>query len=582
MADNDDLIQFADEPNPASGEPVATWKIAIIDDDPAVHDGTRYALYDYILNGQGLSLLSAYSAAEGRQLLQDNPDVAVVLLDVVMETDSAGLELVTYIRNELCNDTMRIILRTGQPGQAPERHVIVDYDINDYKAKTELTADRLFTTVTAALRSHQQLLRMAQTRRGLEIILDAASTLFDFRSMQRLAEGVLTQLSSLLDVSCAGILVLKDNGRHEFRVLAGSGCYSDFAGLQQPQDLSPNLADLIQRAFDSRQTEFLDNRSLLYLSTSSGSEIVVLLEASKNLSETDQTLVRIFCDRLSVAFENVVLYDQLQLANASLERRVEQRTEELRSVNDRLQGQWLRARRINAFQSEVLGTVAHDIKSPLGVILGRTEIMSELLTSGASQVSLLGTQVQHIRDSAQHLTNMVNELISDALADADDITLRRESINLASLVREVVDANQPMAQKKLQSIEMTCDEAMRVNCDPDRLREAIDNIISNAIKYSPISGEISITLGRDTQEAVLRVRDSGPGLVPDDMRRLFGRFQRLSAQPTGGEHSTGLGLSIAKRIVDLHGGLIRAESAGAGFGSTFIIALGLDDSGMQS
>ena len=127
------------------------WKVAVIDDDHAVHEGTRFALSDYNLNGQTLEILSAYSAAEGRKLMQAHPDIAAVLLDVIMETDAAGLDLVEYIRNEIKNETVRIILRTGQPGQAPERRVIVQYDINDYKAKTELTADKLFTSLTAAL-----------------------------------------------------------------------------------------------------------------------------------------------------------------------------------------------------------------------------------------------------------------------------------------------------------------------------------------------------------------------------------------------------------------------------------------------
>ena len=161
--------------------------------------------------------------------MRDNPDIAAVLLDVIMETDVAGLDLVEYIRNEIKNETVRIILRTGQPGQAPERRVIVQYDINDYKAKTELTADKLFTSLTAALRSYQQLERMVQTRRGLEIIIDAASTLYDFKSMQRLAEGVLTQLASLLNVDCAGILVLRDDGAPGERVFGAGGL-----GLLQP------------------------------------------------------------------------------------------------------------------------------------------------------------------------------------------------------------------------------------------------------------------------------------------------------------------------------------------------------------
>src|SRR6476660_4559516 len=215
--------------------------------------------------------------------------VAVVLLDVVMETEGAGLELVDFIRTELRNETVRIILRTGQPGQAPERRVIVQYDINDYKAKTELTADKLFTSLTAALRSYQQLERMVQTRRGLEIIIDAASTLYDFKSMQRLAEGVLTQLASLLNVDCAGILVLRDNGGSagsELSVLAGSGCYSRFIGTTTSKALDPDLRAMVEAAFQGRKNEFADHRSVIYLRTGSGREVVVLLQAERELSET--------------------------------------------------------------------------------------------------------------------------------------------------------------------------------------------------------------------------------------------------------------------------------------------------------
>jgi len=245
MAEQDDVLHLIDDSGTVPEVSTARkWKIAVIDDDQAVHEGTRFALSDYSLNGQTLEILSAYSAAEGRTLMRQHPDIAAVLLDVIMETDAAGLDLVEYIRNELKNETVRIILRTGQPGQAPERRVIVQYDINDYKAKTELTADKLFTSLTAALRSYQQLERMVQTRRGLEIIIDAASTLYDFKSMQRLAEGVLTQIASLLNVDCAGILVLRDGGMvgDDFSVLAGSGCYSRFIGSTGSRSLDPDFA----------------------------------------------------------------------------------------------------------------------------------------------------------------------------------------------------------------------------------------------------------------------------------------------------------------------------------------------------
>jgi signal transduction histidine kinase len=576
MAEQDDVLHLIDDTGAASEDVEARkWKIAVIDDDPAVHDGTRFALSDYSLNGLGLEILSAHSAAEGRKLMAEHRDIAAVLLDVIMETDVAGLELVEYIRNELRNETVRIILRTGQPGQAPERRVIVQYDINDYKAKTELTADKLFTSLTAALRSYQQLERMVQTRRGLEIIIDAASTLYDFKSMQRLAEGVLTQLASLLNVDCAGILVLRDNGStagSELSVLAGSGCYSRFIGSTTSKALDPDLRELVEAAFQRRKNEFADHRSVLYLRTGSGREVVVLLQAERDLSETDRALVEIFSSRLSIAFDNVILYQQLQDANTQLEDRVAQRTRALMQANRRLSAQWLRLQRANGFKNEILGTVAHDLKNPLGVILGRTEMLKELISTGASEDGVIA-QVDHIRDATKRLTTMVDHLISDAMADAFDITIRREPVDVAALVQEVAEANQPLAVNKQQAIAVSAPPNIVTMCDTDRIREAIDNLISNAIKYSPIGGKITVTVSHADSDTIIRVGDEGAGLSPEDLGRLFGRFQRLSAKPTAGESSTGLGLSIVKRIVDMHGGEVTAESEGPGQGSTFTITL---------
>jgi signal transduction histidine kinase/DNA-binding NarL/FixJ family response regulator len=576
MAEQDDVLHLIDDSGIAPEvSTVRKWKIAVIDDDQAVHEGTRFALSDYSLQGATLEVLSAYSAAEGRILMRDNPDIAAVLLDVIMETDVAGLDLVEYIRNEIKNETVRIILRTGQPGQAPERRVIVQYDINDYKAKTELTADKLFTSLTAALRSYQQLERMVQTRRGLEIIIDAASTLYDFKSMQRLAEGVLTQLASLLNVDCAGILVLRDDGgvaKNDFSVLAGSGCYSRFIGTTSSRSLDPDLRQMVEAAFQRRKNEFADHRTVLYLRTGSGREVVVLLQAERPLSDTDRALVEIFSSRLSIAFDNVILYQQLHEANTQLEDRVAQRTRALMQANRRLSSQWLRLQRANGFKNEILGTVAHDLKNPLGVILGRTEMLTELIGAGSPKENVTA-QVEHIRDATKRLTSMVDHLISDAMADAFDITIRREPVDVAALVAEVTDANQPLAVNKQQTIAVSAQPNFVTMCDADRIREAIDNLVSNAIKYSPIGGKITVAVTHEHSNTVIRIGDEGAGLSPEDLGRLFGRFQRLSAKPTAGESSTGLGLSIVKRIIDMHGGHVAADSAGPGQGSMFTVTL---------
>jgi len=576
--DGDVLVLLDDEPAEPAGTPASRWKVAIIDDDAAVHDGTRFALDDYSLHGRGLELISARSAAEGRALLRSHPDTAVVLLDVVMETEGAGLDLVQYVREELGNETVRIILRTGQPGQAPERRVVVDYDINDYKAKTELTADKLFTALTAALRSYEQLRKLTETRRGLEIIIDAAATLFDQRSLTRLAEGVLTQLSSLMAIECVGILVLRErkpSGGNGITVLAGSGCYKDFAGIDTKQPLDEVLLQLISEAFERRCHDFAPGRCILYIGTGSGREVLVLMDAEKQLSDTDKKLLEVFCSRLAAAFDNVTLYEQLERANLQLEEKVERRTAELRAAKERLETQSARLRRANAFKGEVLGTVAHDLKNPLGVILGRTEMLNELLDMTPVPADSARAQIEHIRSSTRRLTAMVDELIADAMADALDISVRADRVDVGGLVLEVAEANRGPASAKGQVITVTAQSDLCVTGDLERLREAVDNLVSNAVKYSPRDGQIVVTASSVGGEAVIRVADQGPGLSPEDHGRLFGRFQRLSAKPTGGESSTGLGLSIAKRIVDLHRGRIFVESGGASGGAVFTIALPL-------
>ncbi|QCK86100.1 DUF3369 domain-containing protein [Phreatobacter aquaticus] len=570
--DDDDLIRVVEDDVVEAPVPAHRWKVAVIDDDPAVHSGTNYALYDYDLGGTKLELLSAFSAAEGKTLLAAHPDMAVVLLDVVMESDGAGLDLVQYIRNELKNDTVRIILRTGQPGQAPERQVIVDYDINDYKAKTELTADKLFTALTAAIRSYQQLMRLVETRRGLEMIVEAASELFDLKSMRKLAEGVLTQIASLVRAECDGILVLREAGKTGFSVLAGSGVYRG-APEEGHAGIDGEMTTLVTQAFERRRHAFDHRESGLYVRTASGREIVVGLRADKPLSETDRALVAVFCARLSTAFDNVILYEQLQAANETLEQRVAERTHQLTVANGRLTAQWQRLKRTNDHKAEVLGTVAHDLKNPLGVILGRSEMMGELLDLSPPNIERAKMQIEQVRASVARMTGMVDELINDAMLDAEDIVLRLADIDTVAVISAVVDANAPLAERKGQTLIYSGPESLAGRADPDRLREAIDNLVSNAIKYSPPGGRVVVALSSGESGHRLSVTDSGPGLQPEDHDRLFGRFQRLSAKPTGGESSTGLGLFIARRIVELHGGCINAESHGAGKGATFSLSL---------
>lgn len=161
MNPQDDELIFADEISapaevqPATEAPQEVWKVLVVDDEPQVHTVTKLVLRDLTFKGRKIQFCDAYSAAEAKKVLAENPDVCLALVDVVMEEEDAGLHLVEYIRDIMNNKAIRIILRTGQPGYAPEKEVIIDYDINDYKEKTEMSAQKLITCVITAIRNYE-------------------------------------------------------------------------------------------------------------------------------------------------------------------------------------------------------------------------------------------------------------------------------------------------------------------------------------------------------------------------------------------------------------------------------------------
>ena len=169
VTDNDFFDEiFADESGTEQLLDEERWKILVVDDEEDVHAVTRIALDNFSFRNKALEILDAYSAKEARQVVSQHPDIAVVFLDVVMETGSSGLELVDYIRNDLRNQKVRIVLRTGQPGEAPEKQVMERYGIDDYRLKTDLSADNLFSATVAGLRNYESIARNEQRQIDLE------------------------------------------------------------------------------------------------------------------------------------------------------------------------------------------------------------------------------------------------------------------------------------------------------------------------------------------------------------------------------------------------------------------------------
>lgn len=295
------------------------WRVLVVDDDSEVHAVTRMILSKFRFQDRGIDLLSAYSAAEARELLSRESDIAVILLDVVMETDEAGLQLVRAVREELGNHAVRIILRTGQPGQAPEEKVIVDYDINDYKAKSELTAQKLFTAMVTSLRSYQTIISLERNRRGLEKILDSSSSLFQVTSIQNFASGVLTQLSAFLECRPNGIICAQVDDT----VMKGPlGAFSDMTVLATTDDYrdccmnsgdrhQPMLA-VIRKALAERRNQITTEFTVLYLDTGDAHGTVALLHGgSSEIDSGDAKLLEVFSSKISIALANAIHYQKM-------------------------------------------------------------------------------------------------------------------------------------------------------------------------------------------------------------------------------------------------------------------------------
>lgn len=259
----------------------------------------------------------------------------------------------------------------------------------------------------------------------------------------------------------------------------------------------------------------------------------------------------------------------------------------LRQALDRLERQHQLTRRANAFKTEMLGMVAHDLRSPLTAIVGRAELIGQLFEAERDEArrrERVEGACTAIGRAADRMEGMIADLLKSAREEARTIALSCGEIDLGEVVRTAVGLNQRAAEAKGLRISATIDPGATIVADADRLIEAVDNLLSNAVKFSGAGGGIALEAGVDRAAgmAFVRVTDTGQGLSAEDLANAFQRFQPLSAKPTGGETSTGLGLSIVRAIAEAHGGTVEAASPGKGHGATFTLRVPVGGPGAAS
>jgi PAS domain S-box-containing protein len=542
ILDDDAPEEIAKE---ASGR-AEPWRVLIVDDDPEVHQITRLILDGFSFSGRGVALIDAYSAAEAMDILRRTENVALVLLDVVMETDDAGLRFARWIRGVLGNSMVRIVLRTGQPGQAPEQEVIVAYDINDYKAKTELTQTRLFTTLVAALRSYEQIRTIEDGRKTLAQANDVlehavAERTAELRESERL-------LRDILDRSPISIAIYGRDGNFLFanqRHVDLFGLAGQAVARRNPRSLYADPGDAARLEASLRQDGLVHDAEVEFR-TGEGGRFWGLLSLERIAFEGQSGTIAWTYDITERRLAEQVMAEARQAAEASA-----------------------RAK------SEFLAVMSHEIRTPMNGVLGMLEVMEQSRLDDGQRQSL-----QLIRESARSLLRIVNDILDFSKIEAGRLDLEWMPVSIRTAIAGMVDMLAPQARDKGLVLTAATDPTIPdpVLADPVRLRQILLNLAGNAIKFTE-RGSVRIEAALARHEAgrariSIAIIDTGIGISAIEQERLFQPFSQADASTTRRFGGTGLGLSIARRLATMMGGDITVDSV-PGRGATFRLALDL-------
>lgn len=285
-------------------------KVLIVDDETEIHRVTELTLKRFRYKSHKINFIHAYSAKEAIIKFEENADIALALVDVVMETEHAGLDLIDHVRNVLKNHCCRIILRTGQPGQAPEHEIIEKYDINDYKEKTELTSQKLKTLMYSGLRSYSDLMTIENHKNGLKRVIESSSNILRPNSLNDFATAILKEVLNILNLPSTSIYCLsKPVNTNDFDndvVLAATGSL-EMINQSSYVKIPANIKELFSTAIDEKKSINTDFGYIYYARSDRGFENLLYIETNKTLDEGQKELLDLYCNHVSLSYENLMM-----------------------------------------------------------------------------------------------------------------------------------------------------------------------------------------------------------------------------------------------------------------------------------
>lgn len=315
------LFQFKSESVKDDAEALPCWKILTVEDDPQYQMTLIHGLKELCVFGRRLEVLTAASAAMAVNSLKKHSDICLVFLDVVMETDDAGLKLIDFIREELENSSVRIVLLTGQPGMAPRMDAMSQYDINEYWNKTDLTMDKLYSITAGNVRSWQAIDYLERSRKSMQTFIDASRRLSSETSLKSYCDAIVREIAAMSEDEVEGtaFVCISSNEISESKIVSASGeflaCegqpFSLLAG--EHYDDAVDFKELLLRAVLDESHQFGERITVLFFGSHlvGGSNYCLILKVPGQKNSHFSDLIKIFCENLSNGFSKVVLLNRL-------------------------------------------------------------------------------------------------------------------------------------------------------------------------------------------------------------------------------------------------------------------------------